>query len=336
MTTTPASLATLVTAFFTQHLAAERDASAHTIKSYRDAFRLLLVFLADQRGRTVARLTMEDLDPPRILAFLDYLEQERGNAARTRNARLAAIHSFFSYVVAREPAFAAQAQRVLAIPFKKAPGRLLGYLSEDEVRAVLAQPDRSTPQGRRDYLALALLYDTGVRVQALVDLRPCDFRLDRMPFVRIYGKGRKSRIVPLLAATMKLVRDYIEETDRSVDDADPLLRNNRGRPMTRSGITFVLEKHRRRAAEQLPTLRRAGISPHTMRHTKAMHLLQAGVHPVTIKDILGHADLKTLNVYVQANLEMKREAIEGTPSPVDSSQTAPRREPDLLRWLEDL
>jgi site-specific recombinase XerD len=336
MTTTSAALATLVTSFFLQHLGAERDASKHTITSYRDTLRLLLCFLTENTGRPVARLTMDDLEAQQILLFLDHLELERRNSARTRNARLAAIRSFFSYVLTREPVFAAQAQRILAIPFKKTPGKLLGYLGEDEVRAILAQPDRTIHQGRRDYLVLALLYDTGARVQALVDLRPCDFQLDRMPFVRISDKGRKRRIVPLLPATTKLVRDYIEESDRSLDDAEPLLRNHRGRPMTRSGITFVLDKHRRSAAEVLPGLRRKGISPHTLRHTKAMHLLQAGVSPVTIKDILGHAHLKTLEIYVQANLEMKRRALEGTPSPVDSSELAPRHEPDLLRWLEEL
>ena len=182
---------------------------------------------------------------------------------------------------------------------------------------------------RRDYQAITR---GGLRVSSPAG----DFHLDRVPFVRISDKGRKRRIVPLLAATAKLVRDYIGETGRSVDHADPLLHNHRGQPMTRSGVTFILGKHRRRAAEHLPALRREGISPHTLRHTKAMHLLQAGVSPVTIKDILGHAHLKTLEIYVEADLEMKRKAIEGTPSPVDASMVAPRHEPDLLRWLEGL
>ena len=336
MTTTPAVLGTLITSFFVQHLGAERAASRNTISSYRDAFRLLLRFLADSTGRPVARLTMDDLNAPQVLLFLDHLERERGNSARTRNARLAAIRSFFTYVLRREPAFAAQSQRVLAIPCKKAPGELVGYLSDEEVRAILAQPDRATALGRRDYLAIALLYDTGARVQALVDLRPCDFQLDRLPLVRIRGKGGKRRIVPLLSATASLVRDYIAETERSSDESEPLLRNCRGQPMTRSGITFILDKHRRRAAERLPSLARKGISPHVLRHTKAMHLLQAGVSPVTIKDILGHADIKTLDIYVQADLDMKRKAMESTPSPVDNSEGAPKRDPDILRWLEEL
>lgn len=336
MTAKHATLADLVTAFFTNHLGAERDASAHTIVSYRDTFRLLLGHTAGRANRPVARLVVEDLSSDRVLDFLNYLEEVRGNSVRTRNARLAAIHSFFAYAITREVALASQAQRVLSIPFKKAPGRLLGYLSVEELSAILAQPDRTTPAGRRDYLVLAILYDTGGRVQELVDLRPADFRLDRMPLVRISGKGRKQRIVPLLPATAKLVRDHLAETGRSQDEMTPLLRNHRGQTMTRSGVTFVLSKYRRRAAEDMPSLRRAGISPHTMRHAKGMHLLQAGVSPVTIKDILGHADLKTLEVYVQADLEMKRKAIESTPSPVNPGPPVPRHEPDLLRWLEAL
>lgn len=336
MMSSHATLATLITSFFTQHLAAERNASGHTIASYRDTFRLLLDHLADQAGRPVTRLTIEDLEPKRILAFLDHLEQVRGNTVRTRNARLAAIRSFFSYVATREAVLAAHAQQVLYIPFKKGPGKLLGYLSEEEMRALLAQPDRTTPQGRRDYLALALLYDTGARVHELVSLRPADFRIDRMPLVRVTGKGRKKRIVPLLPATAQLVRKHLVETGRAPEETTPLLRNYRGAPMTRSGVTFLLDKYRRAAAQALPSLGRPGISPHTLRHTKAMHLLQAGISPVTIKDILGHANLKTLDTYVQADLEMKRKAIEGTPSPVECRQTAPPREPDLLRWLEAL
>lgn len=335
MTTSHATLATLVTSFFTNHLAAERDASGHTIASYRDTFRLLLRHLSDQMGRPVSRMGIEDLEPKRILDFLDHLEQDRGNSVRTRNARLAAIRSFFAFAMTREPELAAQAQRVLSIPVKKTTGKLLGYLSEDETRAILAQPDRTTSQGRREYLTLALLYDTAARVQELVVIRPIDFRLDRMPLVRLSGKGRKQRIVPLLPATAKLVRDHLAETGRTAGDTEPLVRNHRGRPMTRSGVAHLLYKHRNRAAEHMPSLRRKGISPHTLRHTKAMHLLESGVAPVTIKDILGHADLKTLEVYVQANLEMKRQAIEGTPSPVDIGPPLPRHEPDLLRWLEE-
>ena len=329
-------LATLVTSFFTRHLAAQRNASGHTIRSYRDTFRLFLRHVADAAGRQVARLTLQDLTPDAILSFLDYLEQKRGNSVATRNAKLAALHCFFSYVASQEAAAASQAQRVLAIPFKRGPGRLLDHLSAEELRAILARPDRTTVKGRRDYLVLALLYDTGARVQELLDLCPVDFRLDRLPLVRITGKGRKQRIVPLLPATAKVVQNLLAETACAQTATSPLLVNYRGEKLTRSGVSFLLEHYRRLASEDAPTLQRAGISPHTFRHTKAMHLLQAGVSPVTIKDFLGHAHLKTLEVYVEADLEMKRRALESTPSPVKPGPPARRHAPDLLRWLEQL
>lgn len=336
MSAAPSSLADLITAFFTRHLAAELNASPHTITSYRDTFRLLLVHVADARGHQVSRLTLDDFGPDTILRFLEFLEQQRGNSVRTRNARLAAIRSFFAYVASQEPAAAALAQRILHVPFKKTLGRVVGYLTKDEVEAILAQPDRTTPKGRRDYLVLALLYDTGARVQEVLDLCPADFRLDRLPLVRLTGKGRKLRIVPLLPITATLVRTYLEETHRSPNDLERFLRNARGAPLTRSGAAFVLDHYRRLAGRHRPTLDRKGISPHSFRHMKAMHMLQAGISPVTIKDILGHAHLKTLEAYVQADLEMKRRALEATPTPITVGPLVQRHEPDILRWLEQL
>jgi site-specific recombinase XerD len=331
-----AGLAALLTSFFTRHLAAEHNASAHTIRSYRDTFRLFLRHWAEAAGGTVARLSLGDLTPGVVLTFLDHLEQRRHNCVATRNARLAALHSFFSYVASQDPCAAALAQRMLAIPFKKGPGHLLGYLTAEELQAILASPDRSTPKGRRDYLVLALLYDTGARVQELLDLRPADFRLDRPPLVRITGKGRKQRIVPLLPATAKLVHCHLVEIGSTPTSLSPILLNHRGQKLTRSGVNFLLDHHRRRAAKEMPTLGRRGISAHTFRHTKAMHMLEAGVSPVTIKDFLGHAHLKTLEVYVEADLEMKRRALESAPSYVKPGATTPRHPPDLLEWLDRL
>jgi integrase/recombinase XerC len=330
------SLAELLTAFFTRHLAAELNASPHTIVSYRDTFRFLLRYLAESTGRRVSQLTCDDFTPDAILTFLENLEQQRHNSTATRNARLAAIRSFFSYVINRDPTAAASAHRVLSIPFKKAPGRIVGYLNEHEVRAILGGPNRSTPNGRRDYLLLALLYDTGARVQELVNLCPSDFRLDRLPLVRILGKGRKERIVPLIPATAKLVRNYLEETNRPSGDTAPLLPNHRGTKMNRSGVRFVIDKYCRRAAAQMPTLKTRSVSPHTFRHAKAKHMLQAGGNPVTIKDILGHAHLKTLEIYTQADLEMKRRALTCAKSPIDAGPPIHRTDPDLLQWLEQL
>jgi site-specific recombinase XerD len=329
-------LAELVTSFFTRHLAAELSASPHTIVSYRDTFRFLLRYLAESSQRQVSQLSYDDFTPEVILTFLDHLERQRGNSTATRNARLAAIRSFFSYVVTRDPAAAAPAQRVLSIPFKKTPGRLVGYLNQQELRSILGGPDRSTPSGRRHYLLLALLYDTGAGVQELVNLCPSDFRLDRLPLVRIIGKGRKERVVPLVPATAQLLRNYLAETNRLPTDTMPLFRNSRGEKMSRSGVRFLIDKYCRRAAAQMPTLQTRAISPHTFRHAKAMHLLQAGITPVTIKDILGHAHLKTLEVYVQADLEMKRQALVSAKSAINVGPPIHRAQPDLLHWLEQL
>src|SRR2546422_30967 len=333
MTDSRINLAELLTAFFTRHLAAELNASPHTIVSYRDTFRFLLRHLSESTGRQVSQLSYDDFTPDAILTFLGNLERQRHNSTATRNARLAAIRSFFSYVVNRDPAAAATAQRVLSIPFKKAPRRIVGYFSEQELRSILHGPDRSTPSGRRDYLVLALLYDSRARVQELVDMRPADFRLDRLPWIRIIGKGRKERIVPLVPATAKLVRNYLEETNRSLNDTIPLLLNYRRQKMNRSGVRFLIDKYCRHAAAQMPTLKTKSVSPHTFRHAKAMHLLQAGVTPVTIKDILGHAHLKTLEVYVQADLEMKRRALTSSKSPINVGPPVHRADPDLLQWL---
>lgn len=336
MSTVAPDLASLVTSFFTRHLVAERNASGHTIRSYRDAFRLFLRNVSEATGQKVACLSLDDLTPNAILSFLDHLEQGRSNCVATRNARLAAIHSFFSYVARQEPSAASLAHRVLAIPFKRATGRLLGYLSVEEVRAILACPDRTSAKGRRDYLVLALLYDTGARVQELLDLCPADFRLDRPPFVRITGKGRRQRIVPMLPVTAKLVQRHLAETNCSAPTLSPLFVNPRGEKLTRSGVSFLIDRYRRLAAAKVSTLQRPGISPHTFRHTKAMHLLQAGVSPVTIKDFLGHAHLKTLELYVESDLEMKRQALESSPLHVKAGPRTPHHKPDLLAWLEQL
>jgi len=316
--------------------AAELNASPHTIVSYRDTFRFLLRHLAESSHRQVSQLVYEDFTPDAILAFLENLERQRHNSTATRNARLAAIRSFSSYVMNRDPAAAAPAQKVISIPFKKAPRRVVGHLSEQELRTILGVPDRSTPSGRRGYLLLALLYDSGARVQELINLRPADFRLDRLPLVRIMGKGRKERIVPLVPATANLVRNYLDETKRLPADTMPLLLNYRGEKMNRSGVRFLIDRYWKRATDLIPTLQRRSISPHTFRHTKAMHLLVAGISPVTIKDILGHAHLKTLEIYVQADLEMKRNALKSLKSPIDVGVPLHRTEPDLLYWLEQL
>ena len=332
----PHDIAPFVTAFFVRHLPAERNASPHTTAAYRDTLKLLLRFAADDVPRPVAALHVEDLTPALILRFLTHLEVTRHNSIRTRNARLAAVHSFFRYVIDTEPALASLCQRVLTIPVKNAPRPVLGYLHEDELAHLLAQIDRDTAAGERDYVLLALLYDTGARIQELLDLTPADFRLAAPPFVRIRGKGQRERLCPLLPPTARLVTRFLSMTGRDVQDATPLLQNRHGEILTRHGARYLLRKYLRPACTSMPTLRRARISPHTFRHTKAMHLLQAGIPLVTIKDILGHADVRSTEVYVQIDLDMKRDALARSGTPTGPPAKRTRLPKDLIAWLEAL
>lgn len=332
---TAPDLATLITAFFVRHLAAEHNASPHTAKAYRDALKLLLRFAADVCHRPIAALQFDDLTPDLILRFLTDLETTRRNTVRTRNARLAAIHSFFRYVLESHPECALGCHRVLAIPVKKTTRPLLGYLTDAELAHVLGQMDRTTIDGERDYLLLALLYDTGARIQELLDLTPSDVRFVAPAVVRLHGKGRRERLCPLLPQTARLVSRYLARVGRPLDDQSPLFRNRYGQPLKRHGARYLLMKYLDRARASMSSLHRSGISPHTIRHTKAMHLLQAGVPLITIKNFLGHADVKSTEVYVQIDVGMKREALALVGSPTTTAPRA-RLSKDLLTWLESL
>jgi site-specific recombinase XerD len=330
------ALSTLVTDFFLRHLAAERNVSPHTTTAYRDALKLFLRFTADHAHRTIDQLTINDLTASIVLEFLTQLEMRRRNTPRTRNARLAALQTFFRYVAAREPALASLCQPVFAIPSKKTIRPILGYLSEQELEHFLAQVDRSSLHGERDYILLAVLYDTGARIQEVLDLTPRHFHFDPPAYVRVCGKGRRERLCPLLPQTARLVRRFLVAHGRHLDDGQPLLQNRRGIRLGRHGARYILLKHLRRAAVSMPSLARPKISPHTMRHTKAMHLLQSGVPLVTVKDFLGHVDLQSTDVYVQADLEMKRDALVKAGGP---GRTPTRRAPlpeSLITWLESL
>jgi len=329
-------LSGFVTGFFRTHLAGERAVSHHTTLAYRDALKLFLRFAADRRKRPAASLAVADLTPEVVLAFLDSLEAVRGNTARTRNARLAALHCFFRYVLDCDPSHASLCQRMLAIPVKKTTRPALGYLSAAELETLLGQVDRSADQGRRDYLLLALLYDTGARIQELLDVTPADFRLTSPAFVRVLGKGRKERLCPLLPQTARVVARFCEAEGLPAEDGGPLFRNRRGDKLTRQGARYLLKKYLTGAARAMPGLSRRRIGLHTLRHTKAMHLLQSGVPIVTIKDVLGHADVKSTEVYVQTDLETKRKALEQAGTPSEAFPRSGKSAPDLLEWLESL
>ena len=329
------SLFKLVTGFFVNHLAAEMNVSENTSKAYRDGLKLLLKFASKIENCPVSNLQIGNLTPGLILNFLDYLENERGNSIRTRNARLATIHSFFRYVINEDPLSADLCERVLRIPQKKETRPALEYLNGEEMKQILDSVDCSTPRGRRDYLILALLYDTGARVQEVLDVRPCDFRFGSPVHVKIKGKGGKERLCPLLPQTIHLVESFIKEHDRLTTDNDPLFQNKNGHKLSRHGVRYILAKYVRIAAKHMSFLLRRTISPHTLRHTKAVHLLQSGSPLVTIKDFLGHADVRTTHIYAETDLEAKRKALEQGGSPTRFSDTW-KIPTDILDWLDSI
>ena len=329
-------LATLITKFFMAHLGSERNVSPHTVLAYRDAFKMLLSFAAKFHHHAVDHLSLEDLSVEVILAFLNHLEKNRGNGINTRNLRLTAIHSFFRYVVSCEPALALLCQRVLSIPYKKTSRRMVGYLTEEEIESLLAHVDRTTMGGERHYVLLALLYDTGARIQELLNTKPSDFHLEIPAFVRVTGKGGRERLCPLLPQSARLVSRFLAERGRSIEDDTPCFLNRYGHQLSRHGARYIMKKYLAIAKQEMPPLGRPGISPHTMRHAKAIHLLQVGLHPIAIRDILGHKDIKSTDIYVETNLEMRRKALERVGTPSRTKMKSKPLSRDLLAWLESL
>ncbi len=325
--------------FLTSHLAAERDLSPQTIASYRDAIRLLLTWFRDVQGTPPERLRLADIDRARVLAFLDWLQAERGNSASTRNQRLAAIKSFIRYTAIERPEFLGQATEIIVIKQKKIPSGNMVHLSGNEVKALLAEPDPATRRGLRDMVLLSTLYDTAARVQEICDLNTADVRVARPMVVTLHGKGSKTRRVPLMDPTGRLIQDYLSGRAPHPGvgkDADPLFNGPQHSRLTRWGITKILARHVQSLRRRDPGYAAGvNVTPHVIRRTRAMHLLQAGVNLIYIRDLLGHADVSTTEIYARADAEAKRKAIEGayqslTPEPLPD-WTADQ---DLLAWLD--
>jgi site-specific recombinase XerD len=338
MTAPPNALASTLRAFFGDHLPTIRGVSPHTIRSYRDSAALLLRFIASTTGRPVVTLDVPDLTVDHIVAFLQHLEQQRHVTATTRNVRLAAIHAFARFLAGQEPTYLDQAQRLLGIPFKRARPRPISYLEYEEVAAVLASVDRSTRPGRRDYILLATMFNTGARVQEILDLRARDLQLSKPYQLRLVGKGRKVRWCPLWPQTAQLLRAWCLEQQLDLRADAPVFVNQRGLPLTRFGVRFILGKHVRRAAQHQPSLLTKRLHPHSMRHSTAVHLLKSGVDLPTIAHWLGHASVNTTNRYVTVDLELKRKAL-ARAAPLGTSRSSPaswRRDPSVLEWLEAL
>jgi len=306
-------LAPTLQAFFTDRLASQKHASAHTIAAYRDTIRLLLAFAAAQASKAPSDLDIDDLQAPRISAFLDHLEHERGNTIRTRNARLAAIRSLFRYAALRHPEHAATIQRVLAITTKRHDQALVTFLTDHELHALLDAPDQSTWIGRRDHALILLAAQTGLRASELIGLTCGDLRLGTGAHVSCLGKGRKHRITPLTKQTTAVVRAWTRERDGQPND--PLFATSTGRKLTRDALERRLTKHAAAAAATCPSLAAKTITPHVLRHTAAMRLLHAGVDTTVIALWLGHEQMQTTRIYLHADLAIKQKALDRTTPP---------------------
>jgi len=328
------TLAPLLQAFFTDRLISQRDASPHTIASYRDAICLLLRFAQRRTGKAPHQMDIDDLDAPLIGAFLNHLEAERAVSVRTRNARLTAIRSLFGFAAYRHPEHAAVIQRVLAIPPKRTDRALVTYLTEDEMQALLAAPDRASRIGRRDHVLLLLALETGLRVSELTALTCGAVHLGTGAHVRCHGKGRKERITPLRRQTRELLQAWL--TEHAGAPSDPLFPGPSGRPLSRDAVRRLVDRHVATATASCPSLAGKTVTPHTLRHSCAMNLRRHGVDAATIALWLGHEDVRTTyGVYMHADLRLKEKALARTAPP--GTPTGRYRPPDpLLEFLESL
>jgi len=328
------TLAPLLQSFFTERLIGQRDASPHTIASYRDTICLLLRFAHRHVGKAPHQLDLVDLDAPLIGAFLNHLETERGVSARTRNTRLTAIRSLFGYAAYRHPEHAAVIQRVLAIPPKRTNRALVTYLTEAEMDALLAAPDRASRIGRRDHMLLLLALETGLRVSELTALTCAAVHLGTGAHLRCHGKGRKERITPLRHQARTLLRSWLTERDGAPDD--PLFPGPTGTPLSRDAVRRLVDRHVATATHACPSMATKNISPHTLRHSCAMNLRRHGVDAATIALWLGHEDVRTTyGTYLHADLNLKEQALARTTPP--NTPTGRYQPPDpILELLESL
>ena len=331
--TVPTDLARLLQSFFLQRLIQQRRVSHRTVTSYRDTFRLLLRFAERLLDKPVSELCLSDMDVNLVLGFLDDLEAHRHNCVRSRNARLAAIRAFLQYAALQEPTALPQIQRVLAIPMKRFERPVVGFLSREEIEAILNAPDRSSWSGQRDHVLLATLYDTGARVSEIIAVTREDVECRHCTAVHLHGKGRKERVVPLSKPTSARVRSWMQQIGS--DARQPLFPNRYGQPMSRSGVAKRLQVAVKLASPRCPSLHEKTISPHVVRHSTAMHLLQSGVDLAVIALYLGHESVVTTHHYLQADLKMKERALAALQPPQTKTMRF-KPAPEVLAFLDTL
>jgi site-specific recombinase XerD len=303
-----------LTGFLSRYLPGQRNLSTNTIASYRDAFKLFLLFCETDRKIKADKVRMSDITPELLTEYLVWLEQVRHCSAATRNQRLAAFKSFFHYVSAMQPEHLLNCQRILGLPMKKAARRAMSYFSPEGLHLLLRQPDTRTPKGRRDHALLVLLYDTAARVQELVDLQVRDVRLEQPATVSLQGKGRKRRVVPITAKTASIMEGYFQEKGWIGSSAAldlPVFMNSRKCKLSRAGVAHILTKHVQSMSQNDGHHLPASVSPHCLRHSKAIHLLRSGVPLIYVRDFLGHVSVTTTEIYARVDAEEKRKALEG-------------------------
>lgn len=326
----PTDFSLILSSFLTDYITTQRNMSNNTISSYCDTFRLFLTYCRDKRSMCVEKIKIANFSVPLVTGFLDWIVTERGCSLSTRNQRLAAIHAFFRYAQAESPKSLAVCQSILCVPFSKKTKQLMSYLSVSEMTGILSQPDLTTANGRRDMCFLCLLYDTGARVSEIIALKVRDVRVEHPAKATLFGKGSKMREVPLLDNTVQHLDEYLKEQHlKTPDKLDyPLFFNHQRKPLTRTGATYILKKYTEAAGVE------THVSPHVLRHSKAMHLLESGINIFYIKGLLGHEDIATTEVYAKANVEMKRSALEKHASIIPVATPAYALDGDTIEWLK--
>jgi integrase/recombinase XerD len=333
----PTDFAKHLTEFLSHYLPSQKNVSKNTIYSYRDTFKLMIKYCQETKRIPAERITMDVLSRELFTDFLEWLETDRKCSISTRNQRLAAIHSFFRYVQAEEPSGLFHFQKIIAIPAKKAKKTVVEHLTPDAMKLLLEQPDRSCLKGRRDLTLMSVLYDTGARVQELIDIKLGNVILGAPAVIVLTGKGNKTRRVPLMKNTVSLLERYIleNELDKPWKNEYPLFTNSQHKKLTKEGVAYIISKYvvsARKTSNLVPPK----VKVHMFRHSKAMHLLQAGINLIYIRDFLGHVDLKTTEIYARADTETKRKAIENAyPDLIDSNLPDWNKDQALLSWLSE-
>ena len=333
----PTDFSKYISDFISRYLPNEKGASANTVAAYRDTFVLLLNFTQNVRLVKIEKLTLEKITKETIIEFLDWIQKERKCSNSTRNSRLAAIHSFYRYLQYESLDYLHECQKILSIKFKKTKKESINYLTVEGIKLLLQQPDTTTSKGRRDLTLLSLMYDTGARVQETIDFTPSMLRLNKPATIKIVGKGNKARLVPMLDAQTEHLKNYQKENRLNEPFANiyPLFFNSRKEKLTRAGINFIVQKYIKTARKENEMIIPEKISCHSLRHSKAMHLLQAGVNLVYIRDILGHVSIQTTEIYARADSKQKRQAIEKAYVNVNPDEEPMwTKDENLVSWLK--